>query len=285
MSMILVTGATGAVGSHVVRELSNRGEAVRALVRDPARAPAGVEAVVGDLADPASVRLALDGVDRVFLCCGNGPAQVDHETTVIDAAAAAGVRRLVKLGAEGARIGSPVHFWDTHGRIERHLRASGLASVVLRPTTYLSNLLAHAASVREHGTVFAPAGDAKVAMIDPRDVAEVAAVALTEDGHDGRTYTLTGPAALTHHEVADELSTVAGRPVGYVNVPDPVARQGMVDAGLPEWLAGQIVILWGELRGGAAEATTDVVRVLTGREPRTLAGFLRDHAAAWVTNR
>jgi uncharacterized protein YbjT (DUF2867 family) len=281
MSETVVFGATGAVGSHVLRELVGRGAAVRAFTRDPGRLPGGVEPARGDLDDAATVRAALDGADRVLLCTPNDPRQVERETGVIDAAVAAGVTRLVKISAVVARPGSPSAFADAHGRIEEHLRASGLPSVVLRPGFYMSNLLAAAATIRDTGRFFLPGADAKVAMTDPRDVAAVAAAVLTGDGHEGRTYTVTGPAALTCAEVAVELSAALRRPVEYVGVPDEVARAAMRDAGLPEWLADQVVALWGELRRGAGSATTDVVRVLTGRDPRGVAEFARDHAAAF----
>lgn len=285
MNAFLVTGATGAVGSNVVRELQERGVPVRAFVRDPERAAAvlgdGVELATGDFADLASIRTALDGVQRVFLCSANHPQQLKHETNVIDAAADAGIQRLVKIGANGAQIGSPLQFSDAHGRIEQHLRGSGLPSVMLRPTMYTSNLLAAAETIKHMGRLFAPAGDAKVTLIDPRDVAAVAAVVLTEDGHEGRTYTLTGPAAVTYHEAAAQLSAAIGQPVEYVDIPDPAAHDAMIQAGLSEWLAGQLVILWGRLRRDAQATTTDVVRVLTGREPRTVADFGRDFADAF----
>ncbi|MGH3765666.1 MAG: hypothetical protein ACRDTX_11050, partial [Pseudonocardiaceae bacterium] len=126
-----------------------------------------------------------------------------------------------------------------------------------------------------------PAGDAKMALVDPRDVAAVAAVVLAEDGHEGRTYPLTGPEAVTYHEVAQQLSAAIGRPVAYADSPDPAAREAMVFRGMPEWLADQVVILWGQPRRGAATTTTDVVRVLTGREPRTVAEFARANAATF----
>src|SRR5918998_1074413 len=195
MKKVLVTGATGNVGSRVVGKLRDLGVPVRAFARDAGQAAAvlgdGVEVAVGDFADAASVRRALDGVEGVFLACANVPSQVEHETTVIDAAAGAGVRRVVKLSAFGAEVGSPVAFWDWHGRVEDHLRASGVPAVVLRPTFFMTNLLGAAEQVRHEGALFAPAGGARVAMIDPADVAAVAAVALTEDGHDGRAYTST----------------------------------------------------------------------------------------------
>jgi uncharacterized protein YbjT (DUF2867 family) len=278
---ILATGATGNVGSRVVRELRERSASVRAFVRDPNKAAGfgdGVKLAVGDFGDSGSVRAALEGVEGVFLACSNDPLQVEYETGVIDAAREAGVRRIVKLSALGAGVGSPVAFWDWHGRIEEHLRASGLPGVVLRPAFSMANLLGSAEGVRHAGTLFAPAGGARIAMIDPGDVAAVAAVALTEDGHDGETYTLTGPEAITFERVAEELSAVAGRRIQFVSVPDEAARQGMVEQGLPEFVAGQIVAVFGFLRRGDQDLTTDAMHTLTGREPRGFARFARDHA-------
>jgi uncharacterized protein YbjT (DUF2867 family) len=282
---VLVTGATGTVGRHLVAELRRRGTAVRALVRDPQRAAGilgpDVELAVGDFTDPASLRAALPGVDRVHLACANHPDQVAWETAMIDAAAAAGVGRIVKLSALDAGIGSPVAFADAHGRIERHLRASGVPHVLLRPTFAMTNLLAAAAGVRQAGAIFLPGSGAKIAMIDPRDVAAVAAVALTTDGHDGRTYELTGPAAVTFDEVAAELSAALDRPVGFVPVPDDAALAQLVGAGVPEWYAAGVVAQFGLLRAGTQADVRDVVRVLTGREPRSLGQFLREHAGAF----
>ncbi len=143
----------------------------------------------------------------------------------------------------------------------------------------MSNLLASAEQVRSQGMLFAPAGGAKVAMIDARDVAAVAAVALTSEGHEGQAYMLTGPEAISFEHVAEALSAVTGRRVVFVDVPDDAARQGMIAAGMPQWLAEQLVVLFEKLRQGAAEQTTDTVLALTGRAPRTFTEFAHDHAA------
>jgi uncharacterized protein YbjT (DUF2867 family) len=282
MTKVLVTGATGNVGSQVVRELRGRGVPVRAFVRDPDEAAATlgqeIELAVGEFSDPNSIRRALDGVEYVFLACGNHPRQVEYETNAIDAARAAGMRRIVKLSATGARIGSPLAFWDWHGRIEQHLRVSGLPAVILRPGFYMTNLLGSTEAIKHTGKLFAPADGARIAMIDPRDVAAAAAVVLTEDGHHGKTYTLTGPESITYDEVAGQLSKVTGRKIEFVNVPDGAAREALVQAGTPDRMAEQLVILFGLLRQGAAAQTTDEVRALTGREPRSFAEFARDFA-------
>jgi uncharacterized protein YbjT (DUF2867 family) len=287
MTTVLVTGATGNVGSKVIQELRGRGVPLRAFVRDADRASAvlgpDVDLAVGDFAEPASIRAALEGVDVLFLACGNLPAQVEHERNVIDAAARAGVRRLVKLSALGAEIGSRVDFWDWHARIERHLRASGVPWVVLRPRYYMSNLLGSVETVRSAGAVFAPAEGVKVPMIDPLDVAATAAVVLRDDGHEGRTYELTGPEAITFHDVAAHLSDLTGRQVRFVPVPDAAAREGLLRAGLPDWMAENIVTVFGMLREDPGAQVSDAVHALTGRRPRHLAEFLHDHAALFAS--
>jgi uncharacterized protein YbjT (DUF2867 family) len=282
MNKVLVTGATGNVGSSVVRELRSRGVPVRAFVRDRGKAAGmlggDVELVTGDFADAASVRRAMEGVDRVLVACSNQPRQVEFECGVIDAAREAGMTRIVKLSALGAEVGSSVAFWDWHGRIEEHLAMSGIPAVVLRPTFNMTNLLGSAEQIRQAGSLFVPAGGACVAMVDPRDIAAVAAVALTENAHDGKTYVITGPEAITFERVAEELSVVAGRQIQFVPVPDEAARQALVATGMPEFVAGQIVAVFGILRQGAQDRTTGIVRDLTGREPRCFARFAHDYA-------
>ncbi len=168
----LVTGATGTVGSHVIRTLTEKGVKPRAFVRDQTKATGlqgqDVEVAIGDYGNPDSLPAALDGVEHLFLTCANHPSQVAWETAMVDAAAAAGVRRIVKLSALGAEIGSPVAFFDAHGRIEAHLRGAGVPSVVLQPAFKMSNLLAGAPTVKEADAFMLPGAGAKVAMIDPR---------------------------------------------------------------------------------------------------------------------
>jgi uncharacterized protein YbjT (DUF2867 family) len=286
MSTVLVTGATGNVGSRVIQQLRRRGVPVRAFVRDTGRASASlgpdVDLAVGDFADPASIRAALDGVDLLFLACANIPPQVGYEDNVIDAAAQAGVRRLVKLSALGAEVGSRVAYWDWHAQIERHLRASGVPWVILRPRFYMSNLLGSVETIRSAGAIFAPAEGLKVPMIDPLDVAATAAVVLREDGHEGRTYELTGPESITFHDVAARLSDVTGQPVRFVPVPDAAALEGLVKAGMPAWMAENLVTVFGMLREDPSAQVTDAVHALTGQQPRHLAEFLLDHAALFT---
>lgn len=285
MTSVLVTGATGATGSRLVRLLRAQAVTVRALVRDPARAEGivgdGVQLALGDFADRASLRAAVEGVDSIYLACGNVPEQVEYESAVIDEAERSGVRRIVKLSARGAAVGAPVAYWHWHGLIEQHLAAADVKAVVLRPGFAMTNLLAAAEHVRSQAMLFTPAADARIAMIDPIDVAAVAAAALTTDGHDGNTYVLTGPRAITYQQVADDIAAVAGRPVGFVDLPPEAAGPALVQAGLPAFVADQIVAVFDALRSGAQATTTDTVTAITGRAPRSFADFACDHAAAF----
>jgi uncharacterized protein YbjT (DUF2867 family) len=171
-----------------------------------------------------------------------------------------------------------VAFWDWHARIENYLRASDVPFVILRPTFSMANLLASAEAVQYTGKLFAPAGDTGIAMIHPQDVAAVASVALVEGGHEAKTYTLTGPEAITFGQVAGYLWGAVGREIEYLNVPDEAALHSMVEQGLPEFVAGQIVTVFGFLRGGAQERTTGTVLTLTGRDPGGFAEFASEHA-------
>jgi uncharacterized protein YbjT (DUF2867 family) len=282
LSMILVTGAMGNAGSEVVRAVQRQGASVRAFVRDPAdarrRLGEGVELVPGDFGDARSVRAALDGVESVFLSGPDDRRRVGWESDLIDAASAAGVRRIVKLSGIGAAPDSPVGPWAWHGQIERHLHQSRVLAVVLRASFFMSNLLAAAGPIAGGAPLAAPAGEARIAMIDPRDVGACAATVLTAAGHDGRTYVLTGPQAVTFADVAQAISAAAGREVSYLALPDEAAKQGLVEAGTPRSVADQIVSIFAALRCGAGEHVTDTVESLTGRPPGDVATFLRRHA-------
>ncbi|MFC9292526.1 SDR family oxidoreductase [Streptomyces sp. NPDC057011] len=280
MTTVVVTGATGNVGRHVVGELRRLGIAHRALTRDPERATAvlgpGTDLARGDFTDPASLRAAFAGAEQAFLSCANDPRQVENAAHAIEAAATAGLRRVVFLSTVTAEVGAAKTFADQHGRIEHRLRSAGIPFVVLRSGFLMSNLLGSLPTIGQAGRIFLPADDARVAMIDPRDVAACAVAALSGQSRDGETHVITGPEAITFADVAHRLSTALGRTVEYVAVPDEAALAGMVGAGMPPWLAEGVVGVFQLLREGANADTTDAVRRLTGHDPRTVAEFARD---------
>jgi uncharacterized protein YbjT (DUF2867 family) len=283
---VLVTGATGNVGSRVVSELISRGTHVRALVRDAVRANArlnyAAERVIGDFSDPPSLTQALAGVDAAFILTPNHPQQFELEKNVIDAVAASGVRRVVKFSSIGAEPGAPLEFWDVQGRLQDYVRQAIPSATIVRSNFHMSALLWAAEQVKTSGQIFAPAAGARIAMIDPRDVAEAAAVVLTTGAHECETLTFSGPQAVTYEQIADTLTRVIGKPVAFIPVPDDAAHAAMVGNGLPEWLAGNLVTLYRLLRGGAGAEVTDAFQRVVGRQPRSFAQWAADHAPAFV---
>jgi uncharacterized protein YbjT (DUF2867 family) len=281
----LVTGATGNVGAHVVRELREHGVEPRAFVRDREKAAGllgdDVELAVGSFSDRASLDRALQGVEGMFLACANVPDQVEYECAAIDAAHAAGVSRIVKLSGPRAAVDSWVLFERWQGEIERHLFASGVPWVVMRPSAYMTNLLGSADTVRHIGKLIAPAGAARITYVDPRDVAASAAATLAVAGHEDSIYTVTGPEAITYEQIAQELSAATGRTIEYVDVPYEAAREAMREAGLPPLMADSIVDVFVTQQAGSQAETSDAVRALTGRDPRTFAQFAREHSAVF----
>jgi uncharacterized protein YbjT (DUF2867 family) len=278
MSTILVTGASGTIGRTVLERLAPQQRQVRALVRNaPADPVPTVDYRIYDLSAVESIDRALDGVDTVYLSCGNVPEQVTYETTVIDRAAACGVARVVKLSAHGAAADAPVAFWRWHAQIEQHLVSSGIDHVLLRPHFLMSNLLGAIHTASTMGMVFAPAGDAAITMVDPRDVADVAVAALTDPSAVtgvGRALTVTGGERVGFDRVASTLARALDREVAYVDVPPAAAREQMVQAGLPEMVADEILNVFAVLRDGGQAEVTDVVPRLTGHEARIVADYL-----------
>jgi len=230
--MILVTGATGTIGSEVVGQLLAADQRPRAFVRDrdKARQLLGekVEQVVSDLDRPETIDAALAGVDRLFLLTTQSSRQPDWERTVIEAAARAGVTHLVKLSVFRADEQSPLQFARQHRQAELALERSGLASTIVRPVFLMQNLRA----MVRGGAIYTAAGDGRVAMIDARDIAAVAVAALTTPGHGGKIYTLTGPEALTFDDVASNLSQQSGKQIRHVRVSVDTVRTALESAGV-----------------------------------------------------
>lgn len=276
--MILVTGATGTIGTEVFRRLAAAGERPRAFVRDPhmARAQLGdpVEHVAGDLDRPRTVEAALAGVDRVFLLTRQSTRQPDQERNVIDAAVRSGARHLVKLSVFRADERSPLQIARQHRETERALEQSGLAYTIVRPVFLMQNLIG---MVRE-GAIHTAAGDGRVAMVDARDVAAATVDALTSRRYDGKTYTLTGPQPLSFDEAAEILSQQTGTRIRHVRVAPDDVRNALERSGVEAWFAEDMANLHSMLAAGYEDLVTDDVRTVTGTSPSTLDEFGRDYA-------
>jgi len=281
---ILVTGATGSTGSATLSALAARGVPFRAMVRrasdgERLSAPAASLAVA-DFDDDAAVAAAVRGVSRAYLVTPSSEQAEDQQVRFVEQAARAGVRHVVLLSQLGAAEDSPVRFLRYHAVVERRIGELGLGATFLRPNLYFQGLLAFGRMIAAESRFVAPVGDARVSAVDVRDIGEVAAAALTEDGHEGRTWTLTGPAALTHEEMADALSTAVGRPVAFVDTP-PEAFAAALAGVLPPWQVDGLLEDYAHYRRGEAADVTDVVPRVTGHPARSFADFAVDHSAAF----
>ncbi len=279
--MILLTGSTGLVGSETAKCLVKLGVPFRAMVRDVGKAAqtgmAGAHFVAGDFDDEDSIKRALDGVDRVFLLAPPVENLDRMEARFIGIAKAQGVEHIVNLSAVGAGLEVPHRFGKWHGRTEQVLRDSGLKTTILRPSFFMQNLLGMADMVRS-GTLYVPAGTGKAPFVDARDIAAVAASCLTESGHDGQVYEVTGPEAVGYAEIAQTLSNVLGAVVQYVDVPVEAAAQSMLQSGLPAWLVDALNELNTGLKENRFTLVSDAVLKVGHKQPTSLESFLSEHA-------
>ncbi len=279
--MILVTGATGNIGKELVPQLLAKGEAVRVVTRDAAKAAAfdpKVERVVGDLKDAATVARAVAGADAVFLVGIIADTTQAADRQLIADSAKAGVKRIVKISARstGRGIGQ-VHFEQ-----EELIRKSGVAWTFLRCGMFMSNTLGWAGTVKAQGAVYSPFGDGKMAMIAPTDIAAVAAAALTDPRHEGQVYDLYGAELLTVPEQVAILSRVIGKPVKVVNITPQAAGERLRAAGGSDMLVEGLVALWTMVRNGEAKFRNDEVQRILGRKAQNFETFCRDHRQAFA---
>lgn len=279
--MVLLTGATGVSGSEIAKELIRRHVPFRALVRNAAKAQnlksADVKLVEADLDKPASLDGPLDGIDRALLLTSPDPRSVEQQGNFIHAAKRAGVKHIVKFSAMGSDIHSPAVLLRWHGQIEQELHQSGIPFTFLQPNAFMQNLLGMKAAIAQ-GAIYAPMKQTPLSIVDTRDIAAVAATTLTEGGHEGRVYVITGPQALTHDQMAATLADALGHPVKYADAPLEGFRQSLREAGMPAWLADGIAELYALWREGESAPVNDLVKKVARKEPIPFDQFVRDYA-------
>jgi uncharacterized protein YbjT (DUF2867 family) len=280
--MILVTGASGTVGRQVLEEVIKIGKPVKAMYRsaeDERSAPSGVATVIADFAGRASLAKALQGVDTIYLVCSPIPQLVELESNVIEACKQAGVGYVVLNSALGAGD-YPKSFPSWHRQVEDKLKASGLRYAIFRPNSFMQNIAAYnAPSIRAQGAFYSAMGDAKLSLIDVRDIAAIVAKALTNSAAFAeRIVELNGPEAFSYAEIAEKVSRVAGRTVNFVNIPEAAQRQGMLDLGMPEWQVNALLELqqYYTVAGKGAEVTPSIKDFL-GRAPISLDQYLNEN--------
>jgi NAD(P)H dehydrogenase (quinone) len=276
--MIAITGASGALGSRVAARLAERGVPLRLVVRDPARAPRleGAEvAVAAGYGDGEAMRRALQGASTMlFVSAGEAEHRVPLHTTAVDAAVAAGVERIVYTSFVGAAPDCTFTFARDHFHTEEHIRGTGVGHTFLRDSIYLDYVPLFALP---EGVIRGPAADGRFAAVARDDVADVAAAVLTDEGHDGETYDVTGPEAFTMAEAAAEISRATGGPVAFEDETLEQARASRAPSGAPGWEIEGWVTTYAAIAAGELDVVSDTVERIAGHPPTGLAEWLQRH--------
>jgi uncharacterized protein YbjT (DUF2867 family) len=282
--MIFITTPTGTVGSALVNALKSAKATFRAGYRSPDKAAEAKsispDTALFDYERPDTFPAALKGIEKVFLL--SPPGLNDKEAGVIDAAKSAGVKHVVKLSVWGAES-EAFSFARHHRPIEKHLEKSGLAYTILRPNGFMQNFISSfAQTIKNQNAFYLPAKDAKISVIDVRDIAAVAAKVLTSNGsHQGKTYTLSGPESLSNAEIAEKFSRALNKKVSYVDLSDQDFKKSLLGLGVPEQLVDGIIELQHYYISGKAAKVTPDVEVVTGKRARSFDDFLRDNISAF----
>ena len=276
---VLVTGATGNTGSLLVPALLKAGVDVRILARNEAKAKPfkdlGAEVVIGDLDQPSTILPAVKDVDKIYLLTWNGETAFTQVQNVINAAKYEGVSHIIRhsmWGPENSRIIKEGY------KIEEMIKSSGLKWTLLKPTFYMQNTMMAAQTISSDGVIYWDMKDGKLGTIDVRDIADSAFAVITGEGHEGKSYILTGPEAISFHDIAKTFSKVLDKEVKYVNVPGEASLQAMTGMGMPEWIAKGYVELSEGFSENFANSTTKNVETLTGHPARSFEQFANDFA-------
>lgn len=279
--MILVTGATGTIGSSTVKALKAKGAAFKVGARSPDKLKGqGVETALFDWDKPETYGPALQGVDKVFVLTPLAEKQVEYTQLLVNAAKKAGVKHIVKLSVMGVDAEPGITFGRMHRDSEKVIKDSGIAWTMLRPTFFMDNYFNYyGVDPKKDSTVYAPRGQGKAAWVDARDIGEVAAVVLTHPGHENKAYDLTGPEALGDNEVLAILSQALGHKYTYVDVPEEAARKSMQDMQMPAWIVQGFLELNMIIRNGWSSSTSTSVKDVLGRPARSFKDYAKDYAA------
>ena len=279
--VILVTGATGNIGRALVQRLSSAG--ARVIAGSPSgESVAGAPGRVVRFDDPASLKTAFEGVERLFLLLPLVPGKVELARNAVDAAKAAGVRFLLRSSGAGADPQSPVAVARLQGEIDQLVIDSGIDHALVRPNSFMQNFIQFYGGMIKAGTVYLSHADGRSSFIDVADIAAVDAAILQDpQAHVGNAYTVTGPQALSAREALDAIGAEIGRRIDYVPVPEEAAVASMKQMGMDDWTVGILSSLNQVIANGWAAEVSPAVQQITGRAPRSFAQFVSDNVAAW----
>jgi uncharacterized protein YbjT (DUF2867 family) len=286
---VLVAGATGAVGSELVKALLQRGASVRALTRTqpkPGTFPGAVEIALGDLTDPVSVAEAMKGVDELFLLIGNVPDEFTQALTAYGLAKKAGLKHVTYLSVFNADQFLEVPHFAAKAAVEEAIRAGGVPYTILRPGYFVQNERRLKAVLTGPGVYPIPAGNQGLAVVDVRDIAELAAISLTEEGHKGKTYDLVSSEMLTGPGAAATWSKLLGKKITYAGHGDFDGFEAQLrNTGMPSWVAYDLRVMFQSYVERGLSSTDDQTArfaALLGHQPRTYSSFAAELAKEWA---
>jgi len=279
---ILATGATGSVGLVLAKQLADKQIPFRALVRslnkaEPLKHLKGVELVIGDFNHEQSLLQALKGIESVFLLSNSTTDAENLQCNFVNAAVKSGVKHIVKLSQFAANINSPVRFLRYHAVVEEKIKLTGLQYTFLRPNLFMQGLLGFSDTIKYQNQFFATAGDAKISLVDVRDIAAVAVERLITNDSESKVYDITGNEAISHGKIAEILSDVLQKEIKYVNVSDEEMLSALIQFGFPEWQAAGLIEDYAHYARGEAAIVSSTVKDVTGVSPRKFIDFVEDY--------
>ncbi len=279
---ILVIGATGTIGSTVCELLKAENADFTALVRNDDKAKSfvskAIKTVTGDLADMDSLRKAMHGIDKLFLLSVTSPDLPKFQGNAAKIAKEKGIKHIVKISVRGAGVDADFNIGRFHGQTEKEIRELGIPFTFLQPHSFLQNLFFDRQSILEKDAIFSTMGEGKIPMVDTRDIAAVAVKALLYDGHKGKSYILTGPVAISYHDIANELSKALGRKIDYIAQSPQEGSKAMLISGMPVWLVDDMTHLNKIYGANKASEVSPAVKQILGRKPISLEDFIKDYA-------
>ena len=285
---ILVTGATGTLGSEVVNQLLSAEQKVRAAVHSTTRFSSNgnrIELAEIDYNKPETLVSAFKGANKLFLLTPTSPKAAELATNLVNEAKKAGIRHIVKQSVMGADTSLEVVHLRLHRQAEKIIEESGIPFTFLRPNDFMQNFTNfYGPTIKSNNAFYLPAEDAKVSFVDVRDIAAVAVKTLTDNAisrHIGKAYTITGPEALSYHQVAEILSQASGRKIDYVNVSEEVTRQGMKDMGWNDWVINTTLQLFDLYRKGYVSQVSSAIEEVLERKSISFARFAEDYTQAF----
>ena len=280
--MILITGATGKTGSAAVQELSNRNIPFRVLIRNEDKlnqiTDIGGEVIIGAIEDDAALNQAMEGVQKALVLLPNSEQQLFLEKKVVDAALEANVQHIVKMSSMEAVPEATSPIPKLHMQSENYIKNSGMNWTMIKPNFFMQNLLGSGKTIVEQNKFFLPMGEGKAGMIHTKDVGTVIAKVLSEDGHEGQNYEVTGPEILSFHDVAEIFSKVLGKKVDYINVPIDEYKKTLSQFLTNQWHLDSVIDLFKDIAEGGIEDKTDTFQDLIGKSPCSLEQFIQEYS-------